>query len=782
MTEQRVTRIYVRLTQKAEEARLQESLKKRSRTLTLQPAFPPSEPNDRARARAKRRGTGKAIDLSAYRTISVDDPDIDVDELCRALHAQEDVESLEIEEFPQPLYNPADPQGLDFALTDQQLTHATDPSSLDLSKGAGTVIGVIEMPYYGAGADYTRQELGGTGDQAADWAAIQAGTHAKFDLYTDANNNPVDPYGTGHGDRVVPRCAAIEDNGIAYLGTAPDARVLFAYQNNISAAVKRLADLGVDVISISYTGSWGRRLATQYAVSQGVVVVDAHANNTNAETSTPKPYEAINVGGYRQSDYATARSWGIGLTLLATSTDGATYESYATPTVAGAAAALLAANPGWNPYDVHRALIQSAFKPGQMAGETFTRTHGWGLLRIHRALKLSLADLNPLPPVDVKLQLHAGRVAEITWTNRPITNDAGVRIVASKGTPPTAAPGHEIEIDLPSGSTSAQMVLPSSGDWSLAVLGRSTDGRFSEVVEYVRLSIEPYIYRCPKAPTIQPTSTPTTSGTVTLTGTKERRTSIRIHDVEVVPLDDLETWSATLSLDLGGNLIPVRAVDEYGEASDPAYAFVDRQMYVRLAGDTMSGPLQLDNSGASGGLRLRKGTNGLPEWSLKTSREDLVFAEPDDGGREVLRIRDIRRTSSPTLQLGALPDAVLSADELERLKQAAVVRHLSADDGTRIVSVNFGEPRKVLAFISMTSSDPRHDHDHGDMYAADIVRIDGFRTPGAYSYGGAHLGPDGSATNLLPAYFRGTATTIDFRLRSFQDATVWATGVVLPQP
>jgi hypothetical protein len=775
-------RIYVELEDVSKADVLDSAVSKLGKGAKLAAAFPKSEPNELALQRAKRRGTGKKVDLSKYLVINIDDPDIDVDEIYRFLLAQPEVRSVYIEEFPRPLYNPNDPDGLDFALTDQQLTHATALSAIDITMGAGITIGLIEMPFWAAGADYTRAELGGTGDQAADWAAIQTGTHAKFVLYTDTGGIAIDPFGTGHGDRTVPRAVAIVDNHIDYLGTAPQAKVMFAYQNDISGAIMRLTDLGVEVISISYTGSWGRRVATQYAASWGVLVVDAHANNTNAETAFPKPYEAINVGGYRQSDYSTARSWGIGLTLLATSTYGTTYESYATPTVAGAAALLLAQNPGWNIYDVHRALIQSAFKAPQMGTDVFTRTHGWGLLRINDALQLGLADLLPLPPVDVDMTLHAGRLIEVTWTDRPITNYDGVRIVGRRDTPPTAGTGNEIQRDVASGTNLAYLVPAISGHWHFAVLGKDTAGRYSEVVEYVQFALEPYVYRCPKAPTVDPVASPTTAGMVNLTGTKERRTAIHIRGVQVVPLDDSQTWTATVTLDLGGNLIPITAVDEHGESSDPAYAFVDRQMYVRLAGDTMTGVLQLDNANSTGGLKIRRDSSGLPEWAIKTSGEDLIFIEPDDGDREVLRIKDISGSGSVALQLAALSGATLTADQLKRLTQPTVVRWIKADNGTTLETVSFASARKVAAFIAMTSSDPRHDHDRGDMYAADIHRINGTRTPGGWWFGGDHLGSSGSDSNLLRPFFVGTASDIQFRLRSFQDASVWAVCIIVTEP
>src|SRR5688500_15378914 len=166
--------------------------------LRLSTAFRESRANERAQARARKRGLPlqPPIDLSRYKVIDIENPDVDPNEIYRSLRDRPEVVSAYVEEFPVPLYNPNDPDGLDFALTDQQLTHPTALSALDVTTGAGIIIGVIEMPFWSAGADYTRAELGGTGNRATDWAAIQAGTHNKFVLYTDNAGNPIDPYGT----------------------------------------------------------------------------------------------------------------------------------------------------------------------------------------------------------------------------------------------------------------------------------------------------------------------------------------------------------------------------------------------------------------------------------------------------------------------------------------------------------------------------------------------------------------------------------------------------------
>ena len=128
---------------------------------------------------------------------------------------------------------------------------------------------------------------------------------------------------------------------------------------------------------------------------------------------------------------------------------------------------------------------------------------------------------------------------------------------------------------------------------------------------------------CLKAPTVDAVVSPTTAASVTLSGGKEAGTAIQIRGVEEVAANNSETWSADVNLALGGNLIPIVAVRANGECSDPAYAYVDRQMYVQLSGDTMTGALQLDNADAAGGLRMRSGNVGVVEWNIKADDEDV---------------------------------------------------------------------------------------------------------------------------------------------------------------
>jgi hypothetical protein len=103
---------------------------------------------------------------------------------------------------------------------------------------------------------------------------------------------------------------------------------------------------------------------------------------------------------------------------------------------------------------------------------------------------------------------------------------------------------------------------------------------------------------------------------------------------------------------------------------------------------------------------------------------------------------------------------------------------LFADNGTSITTINLGSVKRVVAFIYLSAMDPRADFDSGDGFFADIFKVDGATPPGISWNGGAHLGAAGSDSNLFVNAYAGTAQSLTFRLRSTEDASVWAAAVV----
>jgi len=76
--------------------------------------------------------------------------------------------------------------------------------------------------------------------------------------------------------------------------------------------------------------------------------------------------------------------------------------------------------------------------------------------------------------------------------------------------------------------------------------------------------------RAPARPTVAATPPVTTATTHTLTGTKTTGTSIWVNGVEVVPLSDATSWTATVSLVEGDNVLVIVSKDAAGNPSTSA--------------------------------------------------------------------------------------------------------------------------------------------------------------------------------------------------------------------
>jgi hypothetical protein len=240
-----------------------------------------------------------------------------------------------------------------------------------------------------------------------------------------------------------------------------------------------------------------------------------------------------------------------------------------------------------------------------------------------------------------------------------------------------------------------------------------------------------------------------------------------------------------------------------------------------------------------GRLNLQKQGVGDPDWALEVEDETLRFIEPDDGDRVVLEVLDAHGDlTNPILRLQGAANATLSASQVigatttdKGLVEIAAPGEIGvtgesgarlvvpADDPrlltlaqkndltdgglttlhrhpngilhnvrrvllwagnttTDIAEVDLGTTKRVVAFIHMNSVDPLADFDSGDGLFADIFQIDGVRAPSWIS-GGAHFGPPGADSNLMIGFFTGSARRVMFRLRTMQNASVAAIGVVL---
>jgi len=418
----------------------------------------------KARERRRKRGTNKFPKI--YRFVRILS-DIDIETLRKC----PDVDWAEVEYNDEPLYNPTDPQGLDYSWTKQTLTHATNTTAFDVEKGDGIIVGIIESA--GNGANYTDAELGGTGNKANDWAAIQTGTHAKFANYTTPLGVSVDPYGTGHGNGTCRQAVSVIDNAIAYCGSCPNAKVIMAVGQDFDQAIQRMADLGVDVISVSYTNAYGHRTAIQYVTAAGVIVVYAHGSNSHVELPVV-PFEAILVGQFSLTD-TSQLSYGVGLTVISRAPIGSG-ESYSTPAVAGICGLILAKNPTWNIYDVWSALIQVCQKPAGMGGQLWHKEYGWGIPDAYTSLQLTQVQLRPLPVFNVTIAT-AGLGIQLTWNNLPTTNFHHFEVCRKLNSMPL----NETDGTLVYSGTEESYYdkLALSGNWYYGIWGVDSNGNYS---------------------------------------------------------------------------------------------------------------------------------------------------------------------------------------------------------------------------------------------------------------------------------------------------------------
>jgi hypothetical protein len=104
-----------------------------------------------------------------------------------------------------------------------------------------------------------------------------------------------------------------------------------------------------------------------------------------------------------------------------------------------------------------------------------------------------------------------------------------------------------------------------------------------------------------------------------------------------------------------------------------------------------------------------------------------------------------------------------------------------ANNSTAIQTISFGSSRRMVATIYLTAMDPEAGFDRGDGFFAEIYRVNGNDFRQQWFFDGDHLGTDGADANMRRPFFSGFASSITFRLRSVQDANVWALALVFPE-
>lgn len=222
-----------------------------------------------------------------------------------------------------------------------------------------------------------------------------------------------------------------------------------------------------------------------------------------------------------------------------------------------------------------------------------------------------------------------------------------------------------------------------------------------------------------------------------------------------------------------GDRVVFEILDSTGDPDSPSF---------RLHGEaaaTLSATQLIDlTDGGDTTLHTHPGATTTQKGMVEIALSSETGATGDSGARLVVAADDARLltvTQKTDLTDGGL--TTLHRHPNGILNNVRTVQ-LSANNNTDSISVNLGSTKRVVAFIHLRAMDPLANFDRGDGFFADIFRVDGVRPPGGSWFGGDHLGSNGSNSNLLPGLYTGLAQTITFRLRSVQDAVVWADGVV----
>lgn len=389
-----------------------------------------------AAARAVPARNGRALGLSKVRDLAVGPTVVRADraldraeaeQLMRAIAADPAVEYVEVDQILHPAWTPNDP-----SLNNQWGFVGTygikAPQAWDLSRGAGTVIAILDTgstshPDLNAntlpGYDFiTNSSVAGDGG-GRDSDASDPGD------FTSGNNS------SWHGTHVAGTAAAVTNNATGGAGTAPEAKLVHArVLGRGGGATSDIADAVIwasggtvsgvpanpnpaEVINLSLGGSGtcGTTMqnAINGAVSRGTTVVIA-AGNSNANTSNFTPANCANVIAVASTTNTGARSsfsnYGTLIDIAApgssiystlnsgTSTPGnPSYASYngtsmATPHVAGVVALMQsAASCALTPAQIET-IIKNTATPFPATPD---KVIGPGILNAHAAVQGAIA-------------------------------------------------------------------------------------------------------------------------------------------------------------------------------------------------------------------------------------------------------------------------------------------------------------------------------------------------------------------------------------------------------
>ncbi|MEM1093679.1 MAG: S8 family peptidase [Bacteroidota bacterium] len=246
------------------------------------------------------------------------------------------------------------------------------------------------------------------------FAAVEEGDYRDPDPFPYEDN--VLGGGRGHGTTVAGVIAAAGDNGVGVVGVAPNVRLVplrafgadgTAEDDDIARAIIYAADMGIDVLNLSFGDVYDARLlrdAIEYAASRGVVMVASAGNSGGDAPHYPSDYpDVLSVAWLTAGQLGSRATHGIGvdlgapgsgiyttmLPLNADAPDARQYgrrsgSSVAAPQVAAAAALLRSVDPALTVASIRSILTSTA---QDIEAEGWDHETGAGLLNVSQALR-----------------------------------------------------------------------------------------------------------------------------------------------------------------------------------------------------------------------------------------------------------------------------------------------------------------------------------------------------------------------------------------------------------
>ncbi len=296
---------------------------------------------------------------------------------------------------------------------DAEIVHSTN-------KGTGVKIAIIDT-----GIDYTHPELDNYYRGGYD--------------FVNGDNDPMDDY--WHGTHCAGIVAA-EDNGIGVIGVAPEVEMYglkvmdssgSGSTSDVTAAIDWAIENNIQIISMSLGTDYNSLTlgtACDKAYNEGILLVAAAGNDGTSSVDYPAKYDSvIAVAATSSSDTKASFSntgpeielAAPGVSVKSTYLEGgyisASGTSMACPHVAGTAALVWAANPGWDNTQVRSRLQETAEDLGYTGWDSI---YGFGLVDAEAAASIPIPDITEPIISNVKSTVATDSVT-ITWD----TDEAG---------------------------------------------------------------------------------------------------------------------------------------------------------------------------------------------------------------------------------------------------------------------------------------------------------------------------------------------------------------------